>query len=48
MPSEMVARPPEFGEQTQEVLTKFGFAAGEITELRKAKIVSPQPAAIYG
>jgi crotonobetainyl-CoA:carnitine CoA-transferase CaiB-like acyl-CoA transferase len=30
-PSKMVARPPEFGEQTDEVLAKFGFSADEIS-----------------
>ena len=29
-PSKMVARPPEFGEQTDEVLAEFGFTADEI------------------
>jgi crotonobetainyl-CoA:carnitine CoA-transferase CaiB-like acyl-CoA transferase len=38
-PSKMVARPPEFGEQTEEVLTEFGFDADEIAELRRAKVV---------
>ena len=38
-PSKMVARPPEFGEQTDEVLAEFGFSAGEIAELRQAKVV---------
>jgi crotonobetainyl-CoA:carnitine CoA-transferase CaiB-like acyl-CoA transferase len=38
-PSRMAARPPEFGEQTQEVLTEFGFTAGEIAELRQRKVV---------
>ncbi|MCK1716172.1 MULTISPECIES: CoA transferase [unclassified Bradyrhizobium] len=38
-PSRMVARPPEFGEQTDEVLKEFGFAADEIAELRAAKVV---------
>jgi formyl-CoA transferase len=38
-PSKMVAPPPEFGEQTEEVLAEFGFSAGEIAELRKAKVV---------
>ncbi|SDR80996.1 CaiB/BaiF CoA transferase family protein [Bradyrhizobium canariense] len=38
-PSKMVARPPEFGEQTEDVLTEFGFSAGEIAELRQAKVV---------
>ena len=31
-PSKMAARPPEFGEQTDEVLSEFGFSAQEITE----------------
>src|SRR4029077_11468597 len=30
-PSKMVARPPKFGEQTDEVLAKFGFSADEIS-----------------
>jgi formyl-CoA transferase len=38
-PSKMDARPPEFGEHTEEVLGEFGFSAGEITELKKAKVV---------
>jgi formyl-CoA transferase len=38
-PSKMAARPPEFGEQTEEVLAEFGFTANEIAELRKAKVV---------
>ena len=38
-PSRMVAAPPEFGEQTEEVLAEFGFSAGEIAELRQAKVV---------
>ena len=38
-PSKMVAAPPEFGEQTDEVLTEFGFSASEIAELRKAKVI---------
>jgi formyl-CoA transferase len=38
-PSKMAAAPPEFGEQTDEVLAEFGFSAGEIEELRKAKAV---------
>lgn len=38
-PSRMVARPPELGEQTDEVLKEFGFAADEIAELRAAKVV---------
>jgi crotonobetainyl-CoA:carnitine CoA-transferase CaiB-like acyl-CoA transferase len=35
----MVARPPEFGEQTDEVLTQFGFTEDEIGDLRQAKVV---------
>ncbi len=38
-PSKMAAPPPEFGEQTDEVLAEFGFSEGEIEELRKAKVV---------
>lgn len=38
-PSKMVARPPEFGEQTDEVLKEFGFEADEIAKLRDAKVV---------
>ncbi|UWU82586.1 CoA transferase [Bradyrhizobium yuanmingense] len=38
-PSRMVARPPEVGEQTDEVLKEFGFGADEIAGLRDAKVV---------
>ena len=38
-PSKMAARPPEFGEQTEEVLAEFGFAADEIAELRQRRVV---------
>src|ERR1700754_40664 len=38
-PSKMAARPPEFGEQTDEVLAEFGFTADEIAGLRQAKVV---------
>jgi crotonobetainyl-CoA:carnitine CoA-transferase CaiB-like acyl-CoA transferase len=38
-PSKMVAPPPEFGEQTEEVLAEFGFSAGEIAELRRRKVI---------
>jgi crotonobetainyl-CoA:carnitine CoA-transferase CaiB-like acyl-CoA transferase len=38
-PSRMAARPPEFGEQTEEVLAEFGFAKDEIAELRQRKVV---------
>jgi len=44
-PSKMVARPPEFGEQTEEVLAEFGFTSDEISSLRRNKIVGePQDA----
>ena len=35
----MAARPPEFGEQTDEVLAEFGFGADEIVALKPGKIV---------
>jgi crotonobetainyl-CoA:carnitine CoA-transferase CaiB-like acyl-CoA transferase len=35
----MAARPPEFGEQTEEVLAEFGFNAAEISTLRHGKVV---------
>ena len=38
-PSKMAARPPEFGEQTEEVLAEFGFGADEVAQLRRAKVV---------
>jgi formyl-CoA transferase len=38
-PSRMVARPPQFGEQTDEVLAEFGFSADEIASLRQNKVV---------
>ena len=38
-PSKMAARPPEFGEQTDEVLAEFGFTANEIGTLRRDKVV---------
>jgi formyl-CoA transferase len=38
-PSKMAARPPEFGEQTEEILAEFGFSADEIGKLRQSKIV---------
>jgi crotonobetainyl-CoA:carnitine CoA-transferase CaiB-like acyl-CoA transferase len=38
-PSQMVARPPEFGEQTDEVLAEFGFSRDEIGELKRDKVV---------
>jgi len=38
-PSRIAARPPEFGEQTDEVLAEFGFDAEEIAALRLSKVV---------
>ena len=38
-PSTMAARPPEVGEQTEEVLAEFGFSAAEIAALKKDKVV---------
>jgi formyl-CoA transferase len=38
-PSRMAARPPDFGEQTDQVLAEFGFADDEIAALREAKVV---------
>jgi crotonobetainyl-CoA:carnitine CoA-transferase CaiB-like acyl-CoA transferase len=38
-PSKMAARPPEFGEHTEEVLAEFGFATEEIKDLRERKVV---------
>jgi crotonobetainyl-CoA:carnitine CoA-transferase CaiB-like acyl-CoA transferase len=38
-PSSMVAPPPDFGEQTDEVLAEFGFGAEEIAALRQRKVV---------
>src|ERR1700710_532629 len=38
-PSSMAARPPEMGEQTDEVLSEFGFGADEIASLRQSKVV---------
>ena len=38
-PSRMVARPPEFGEQTEEILSEFGFTDGEIADLRLHRVV---------
>jgi len=35
----MAARPPEFGEQTDEVLAEFGFGADEIIALKRDKVV---------
>jgi len=38
-PSRMAARPPAFGEQTDEVLAEFGFAPEEIATLKRNKVV---------
>jgi formyl-CoA transferase len=38
-PSTMAARPPEVGEQTDELLAEFGFSADEIAALRQGKVV---------
>jgi crotonobetainyl-CoA:carnitine CoA-transferase CaiB-like acyl-CoA transferase len=38
-PSKLAARPPEFGEQTDEVLAEFGFGADEIVALKQGKVV---------
>jgi formyl-CoA transferase len=38
-PNRMAARPPEFGEQTEEVLAEFGFSNDEISSLRQNKVV---------
>jgi crotonobetainyl-CoA:carnitine CoA-transferase CaiB-like acyl-CoA transferase len=38
-PSKMAMRPPEFGEQTLEILTDFGFGEDEIADLRASKVV---------
>jgi crotonobetainyl-CoA:carnitine CoA-transferase CaiB-like acyl-CoA transferase len=38
-PSKMAAQPPEFGEQTDEVLAEFGFGADEIVALKQGKVV---------
>ncbi|MGY4622979.1 CaiB/BaiF CoA transferase family protein [Bradyrhizobium sp. USDA 4486] len=38
-PSSMVARPPDFGEQTDEVLAEFGLSADEIAALKAARVV---------
>ncbi len=38
-PSKMAARPPEFGEQTDEILAEFEFTKDEINSLKQAKIV---------
>jgi crotonobetainyl-CoA:carnitine CoA-transferase CaiB-like acyl-CoA transferase len=34
----MLVLPPEFGEQTAEVLAEFGFAANEIDALKRDRL----------
>jgi crotonobetainyl-CoA:carnitine CoA-transferase CaiB-like acyl-CoA transferase len=38
-PSKLAARPPEFGEHTEELLAEFGFSGDEIKDLRASKVV---------
>lgn len=38
-PAKMAARPPQFGEQTEEILKEFGFDAGEIARLRASNAI---------
>jgi crotonobetainyl-CoA:carnitine CoA-transferase CaiB-like acyl-CoA transferase len=38
-PTRLAAPPPALGEHTDEVLAEFGFTAGEIEQLRQAKVV---------
>ncbi len=38
-PSKMAARPPEFGEQTEEVLEEFGFDPDEISALKRDRVI---------
>ena len=38
-PSNMAARPPEVGEQTDELLAEFGFSPEEIAALHTGKVV---------
>ena len=38
-PSAVTRRPPEAGEQTEEILAEFGFGAGEIAGLRERGVV---------
>jgi crotonobetainyl-CoA:carnitine CoA-transferase CaiB-like acyl-CoA transferase len=37
-PSKIAACPPEFGEQTEEVLAEFGFGTKEAAWLRQAQV----------
>ena len=38
-PSVMAACPPNFGEQTDEILAEFGFGGDEIAKLKQQKVV---------
>jgi formyl-CoA transferase len=38
-PSEIATPPPEAGEQTEEVLSEFGFGADEIESLRRSNVI---------
>jgi formyl-CoA transferase len=38
-PSTIAAPPPDLGQHTEEVLAEFGFGAGEIEALRRAKVI---------
>jgi crotonobetainyl-CoA:carnitine CoA-transferase CaiB-like acyl-CoA transferase len=38
-PTRLAAPPPKLGEHTDEVLAEFGFTAGEIEQLKQAKVV---------
>jgi crotonobetainyl-CoA:carnitine CoA-transferase CaiB-like acyl-CoA transferase len=38
-PTHLAAAPPERGQHTVEVLSEFGFTAGEIATLRAAKVI---------
>ena len=38
-PSAIAVRPPDLGEQTDEILREFGFSAGEIEALHEKKVV---------
>jgi formyl-CoA transferase len=38
-PSAFVARPPQMGEQTDEVLAEFGYSSGEIAALKQDKVI---------
>jgi crotonobetainyl-CoA:carnitine CoA-transferase CaiB-like acyl-CoA transferase len=38
-PSTMAARPPEFGEHTDDILQEFGFSTAEIVKLRATRVI---------